>query len=621
MAKKFQPLDYSRGWDDYWRDHPQGYSPQEQMINWSGQLNTMIDFFNKYFDVDLTEYATDVMEGWYFDGRLDDIINEVLFDSKADKTTVNSLIDSLAGIVTKVGDRLSEETDDNGRIHRALALATQNKSPLVFSKEDYVINEPLIIPNGINIDLNGATIQAETIGMTVLKLSGNNTITNGVIDGNNKALTCIEVEDGSQDCNISGVEIMGAFGNTSRGGYGVHIRNNTKRINITDCFIHDIGGFEDGIEGNMVGANRGITVNETEQTKIENCTFDNISGFEDGDAIHVQTTAHPKKIWLKSDVKIINNTFANVYKRAVKIQASGCVVEGNTITSDFQDNINCPVAGVSVFGSDNSIIRNSINFKRSVFGIEIAQGENNTIENNNVLVDVLKLHPNARNANQAAIVVTLGATLTSIVNNFLDSHQYGIYETTSVTGLSILNNTFGENTLYPIDLRFSKFLTIDNNFFNGKPSDAIQLRDVENTVVVKNSIIDSSNGIRFFGAIKNALVLDNQITSDFNKIRRTDVTEGTQSIKVSVNHYNNIVRATATSAGYSAGDIIINTSPTRPKNIKYWVNVGGNSWYAEGQGWGTTAERPSLTTTEGGYTYYDTDLSKIILWNGYSWLV
>ena len=88
----FKHLDYSRGWDDYWRDHPEGYSPQEQMINWAGQLNAMIDFFNKYFDVDLTEYATDVMEGWYFDGRLEDIINEVLFTSKADKTTVNALL-------------------------------------------------------------------------------------------------------------------------------------------------------------------------------------------------------------------------------------------------------------------------------------------------------------------------------------------------------------------------------------------------------------------------------------------------------------------------------------------------------------------------------------------------
>ena len=96
MDKKFQPLDYSRGWDDYWRDHPQGYSPQEQMINWSGQLNAMIDFFNEYFGVDLTEYATNVMEGWYFDGRLDEIINEALFNSKADKTTVNSIVDRLA---------------------------------------------------------------------------------------------------------------------------------------------------------------------------------------------------------------------------------------------------------------------------------------------------------------------------------------------------------------------------------------------------------------------------------------------------------------------------------------------------------------------------------------------
>ena len=163
MDKKFKPLDYSRGWDDYWRDHPQGYSPQEQMINWSGQLNAMIDFFNEYFDVDLTEYATDVMEGWYFDGRLDEIINDVLFDSKADKTTVNALIDTLAQTETRLntGDIYGVPVLDNlkdKKIEVVAGAIRQNEEDR--TKWDFIsdsLHQPIGV-SGTQATASGSTI-------------------------------------------------------------------------------------------------------------------------------------------------------------------------------------------------------------------------------------------------------------------------------------------------------------------------------------------------------------------------------------------------------------------------------------------------------------------------------
>lgn len=76
---------------------------------------------------------------------------------------------------------------------------------------------------------------------------------------------------------------------------------------------------------------------------------------------------------------------------------------------------------------------------------------------------------------------------------------------------------------------------------------------------------------------------------------------------------------------YATGDKVFNTAPTITKNIVMWVcRVAGNpaTWCAVGTGHGTTAQRPTgMGTTEIGYCYYDTDLRKVISWDGFNWVV
>ena len=77
--------------------------------------------------------------------------------------------------------------------------------------------------------------------------------------------------------------------------------------------------------------------------------------------------------------------------------------------------------------------------------------------------------------------------------------------------------------------------------------------------------------------------------------------------------------------GHTRGDGIKNLSPSRQKNIHSWKNgvtgsAGGGTFFAYGTGWGTTAERPTLTVKDGGYMYYDTTGQKFILWDGTAWL-
>jgi len=69
------------------------------------------------------------------------------------------------------------------------------------------------------------------------------------------------------------------------------------------------------------------------------------------------------------------------------------------------------------------------------------------------------------------------------------------------------------------------------------------------------------------------------------------------------------------------GDLVYCYNPTRTRNISYWQHLGVGSWRAHGTGNGTTAERPTLSTYDAGYAYFDTTLAKLIVWDGSAWLV
>jgi hypothetical protein len=79
-----------------------------------------------------------------------------------------------------------------------------------------------------------------------------------------------------------------------------------------------------------------------------------------------------------------------------------------------------------------------------------------------------------------------------------------------------------------------------------------------------------------------------------------------------------------TSGFHFNGEMVRNAFPTTVTNIEYWrcITEGTpGTWKAYGSGRGTTAERPSLASGDDGYSYYDTNSNKMIMWNGSAWLV
>ena len=67
------------------------------------------------------------------------------------------------------------------------------------------------------------------------------------------------------------------------------------------------------------------------------------------------------------------------------------------------------------------------------------------------------------------------------------------------------------------------------------------------------------------------------------------------------------------------GDFIYDTATNKAGwwNGKYWADING--YNIDYNVKGTTANRPTLKSTDDGFEYYDTTLKKKIIWNGTEW--
>lgn len=74
---------------------------------------------------------------------------------------------------------------------------------------------------------------------------------------------------------------------------------------------------------------------------------------------------------------------------------------------------------------------------------------------------------------------------------------------------------------------------------------------------------------------------------------------------------------------WAAGDVVHNRAPTAAKNISHWIcRAGGASaqWSAVGSGFGTDAQRPTLTANDLGYIYKNTTSNAMQFWSGSAWV-
>ena len=122
QLKKFRHLHIPDSWQHYWTKYPEGYTILESLMSWVSQVDEMITSLNltvdevnklsaeitkeidrlekeirekldKLFGEEMAKELDKILTAWLEDGALGGIINDVLFETKADKEEVFSYTD------------------------------------------------------------------------------------------------------------------------------------------------------------------------------------------------------------------------------------------------------------------------------------------------------------------------------------------------------------------------------------------------------------------------------------------------------------------------------------------------------------------------------------------------
>lgn len=176
-----------------------------------------LEEFQEKFDEKLYETVEDILQKWKDDGILGELINDVLFKSKADVKYVDDRFNELSSNVKKYGAIGDGVTDDTLAIQKAL---TEN-DVVFFPKGVYVVNQLVLKTNNIISGYNKIS--------TVIKQ----------LNGENKPL--ISVPAGVTNTEINNITIEGlekyVGGTGIQHGVGASASTPTNRHRLRNVYV------------------------------------------------------------------------------------------------------------------------------------------------------------------------------------------------------------------------------------------------------------------------------------------------------------------------------------------------------------------------------------------------
>lgn len=305
---------------------------QNEIISWIEETveyqNGLIDhlrkewkMFEKYFvDVLLGKKVSEILNEWFENGKLAEIINEEVFGMKADKTYVKERFDDIGLNVKDFGAKEDGVTDDSIAIQRAINKAYENGGGRVLlNAKTYVAS----------VDIKkGVTLEGVAKDKTTIKLpdgtSGRACINATDVDSVKWTVKSLTI-DGNKANNVAS--------SSNVQGTGIYIsRSSTGDYYDTYALIRDVDIKSCVKHGLMVQAN-------SREIRYENVTsHDNgFHGFYilSSDSFYVDCTAYGNQmvgIYVRSGANHLTNTkaFGNGRNNDASGKFANVMVEGAT---------------------------------------------------------------------------------------------------------------------------------------------------------------------------------------------------------------------------------------------------------------------------------------------------
>lgn len=370
-------------------------------------------------------------------------------------------------------------SDDTAAIQQALDSVNGNGTTVYFPKGTYMVNPSmtLLVEGSTKILGEGTSsiVKADNnnFGWELMRASGRDIeIENIVLDGNSAVNRILVIGSGSSGIKVSNSAILNATHSTDpQSDYyngvvsGILIYGNSDRIVIDNTEVGHMSAVN-LTAGSLIA--RGIYVTTTwgseekvgTNISIMNSHIHHIGPADDGDGIYYEDPNLGDYQGEDTNSLIANNVFDNNAKRAIKLYAQGITVRDNRIVNSYLKNNyyagsdkgkQAPdmYAGISVYGSNNSIKNNTIGGVGSYYAaIEVSSWQTVT----NVKIEGNQIAMGAKSSTVGTTAIRLGNTKDfSITNNQIKNAEKGIWTWQDAEKGSIVGNVI-QATLGGIDL-------------------------------------------------------------------------------------------------------------------------------------------------------------------------
>ena len=576
-------------------------------------------------------------------------------DSKVDNAIYFKNTTSLGGGYSKrdfegeIDIRWFGAKGDGTTNDRTIVLNAINSIPeystLTFDKGIYIFNASTTINNkNINIKGNNATFKLTGGGFNLLIFNSSINFDGIIFDGNNNCRSLLQYH-GSSNINIKNCTFKNVAKSDAVSTFtGIYLLG-CKNVNINQCYFENFNSTSHDAAVNPIhiipyqGASS-VNIN------ISKCIFKNINDYDGSDAIHLNQQQGEVDD-PSMNILIDACTFIDCARRAVKAQTEDVTISNCTSYDSFgvTDRRFCIF---EIFGSNSKIINNTIlnNYCDDVFKVynEASIKISNVLISGNII----------RVLNSYRIILFNSTTSTTpdmqfeniaISNNIvaqpsvLSTSCVGVISGT-ITGFIISDNIFTTGIIQnPTSL--IKDVKINNNII--KPvviatgaMHGIHLQNANSVEISNNYISKLRYGI-FLAACIDIGIYNNKLQE--NIVRGLSAGSTVSNLKLFKNSLIGTVGtydldvASCIDVKYTdniaAKKNLPTARPTTEIPIGYILYESGFPISYDGSTWvslgkitsGTTANRPTLTSTDIGKVYFDTSIQQYITWNGTIWVV